>query len=106
MNFRNNVPLPSYSAMIRSPSRSTSLRAGCAVFRGYIRRAVDGPGNPPAQVVVGVGGHRGIVGVVDVGQAAFAVVVVAELAVEGEIAVVVVGIGRARDGGVLVEVDD
>jgi hypothetical protein len=54
-------------------------------------------------VVVGVGGHAGTGGVVDVEQAVFAVIVVAEPAVEGEVAVVIVGIGRAVDGGVLVE---
>jgi hypothetical protein len=56
----------------------------------HVGRAVDGPGDPPAEVIVGVGGHAGIVGVVDIGQAVLAVVIVVELAVEGEIAVVVV----------------
>jgi hypothetical protein len=42
-------------------------------------------------------------GVVDVKQAVFAVIVVAEPAVEGEVAGVIVGIGGAADGGVLVE---
>ena len=42
-------------------------------------------------------------GVVDVEQAVFAVIVVVEPAVEGEIAVVIVGVGGATDGGVLVE---
>lgn len=31
----------------------------------HVGRAVDRPGNPPAPVVVGVGGHAGIGGVVD-----------------------------------------
>ncbi len=42
-------------------------------------------------------------GVVDVDQAVFAVIVVVEPAVEGEIATVIVGIGGTADGGVLVE---
>jgi hypothetical protein len=42
-------------------------------------------------------------GVVDVEQAVLAVIGVVEPAVEGEVAVVVVGIGGAVDGGVVVE---
>jgi hypothetical protein len=60
-------------------------------------KMVTVPLPPPAPVVVGVGGHAGIGGVVDVEQAVFAVIVVAEPAVEGEVAVVIVGIGGAAD---------
>jgi len=69
----------------------------------HVGGAVDGALDAAAPVVVEVGGDGVVGGFVDVGEAVPGVVVVAVGAVVGEVAIVVVGMGRGADGGVLVE---